>query len=136
MTRRGWAALGLVIALATGTAACAGGRISLGTGAGACFRNLPAARDTVHGKGKLVGVRRVSSKTMRARLPNDTTLASLPDQELCVFAFRGTYDPGSVTGAHNTKVGHYALVGVGSKNSTVVTTAVVNNLPTRFRHLR
>lgn len=128
-------AAGLVMALAVGASACAGGRISLGTNAGACFRALPPAETTVHHKGKLVGVRRVSTVTMRANLPHDTTLATLPDQDLCVFAFSGSYDPDTVVGAGNTTTGHYAVVAVGTKHLAVIAAVVVNRLPTRFRHL-
>jgi hypothetical protein len=128
------AALGLVVAMALGLSACAGGHISLGTSAGACFKALPPAEVAVHDKGKLVGVRKVNSATLRARLTHDTTLATLPAQDLCVFAFNGTYAPGSVTGAHNTKAGQYAVVAVGPKHPIVVAAFVVDQLPTRFRH--
>jgi hypothetical protein len=128
----------LFLALAAGTAAvsgCAGGRISLGTAAGSCYRALPPAETAIHNKGRLVGVRRVSADTLRARLPHDTTLATLPDQELCVFAFNGTYPPGVVAGAHNAELGHYAIIAVSTKNPAVVGAFVVDQLPTRFAHL-
>jgi hypothetical protein len=134
MSKNRLATIGLVVAMAGATTACAG-RISLGTEASACFRDLPAARQAVQDKGKLVGVRRVSTDTLRDILPADATLASLPEQDLCVFAFSGTYDPGSVTGAHDTKAGHFAVVAVGTKLRNVVTADVVDQLPTRFRHL-
>jgi hypothetical protein len=123
-----------VVALVAAAGACSGGRITLGTSAGVCFRDLPAAEAAVH-KGRLVGVRRVSAATLRNRLPQDTTLATLPDQELCVLAFSGTYDPGSVTGANNTITGHFAIVAVATKHPQVVASFVVDKLPTRFRHL-
>lgn len=135
MKRHGTAALGLVIALVLGAGACAGGRISLGTGASACYRDLPPANDAVHHKGKLVGVRRVSAGNLRAHLPHDATLATLPDQDLCLFAFSGTFPPASVTGAQNTKVGHYAVIAVGTRNTDVVGATVTDQLPTRFKHL-
>jgi hypothetical protein len=135
MRRTGAAVVGLAIAIGIGAAGCAGGKNSLGTGASACFRALPAARGVVHDKGRLVGVRRVSADTLRSHFPGDTAMATLPDQELCVFAFDGTYEPGSVTGAPNTTSGHFAIVVVGSKQPTVVAAAVVDDLPTRFRHL-
>ncbi|MDQ6613523.1 MAG: hypothetical protein M3083_01865 [Actinomycetota bacterium] len=136
MRTKRWAALGLVIALATGTGACAGGRVSLGTGASECFRDLPAARDALRDKGRLVGVRKVSADLLRARLPNDSVLSTLPDQDVCAFAFSGSFNPGGVTGAQNTKTGHYAIVAVGTKHPVVVAALVVDRLPTRFRHLR
>jgi len=135
MRRASFAVFGVATAIGVAVSGCAGGRNSLGTGASACFRALPAARDTVHNKGRLVGVRRVSADTLRSHLPADAAMATVPDQELCVFAFDGTYDPGSVTGAPNTKSGHFAIVAVGSKQPTVVAAAVVDQLPTRFRHL-
>lgn len=127
--------LAMAAAVAVSASACAGGRISLGTGASACFRDLPAATDAVHNKGSLHGVRRVSAATLRAHDPHDPTLATLPDQELCVFAFKGTYPPGSVNGAHNTTTGQYAVVAVTTKNADVVGATVTDRLPTRFRHL-
>ena len=135
MKRIRGAALALAIAVALGAGACAGGHISLGTGASACFRDLPPANDAVHNKGKLVGVRRVSADTLRSRLPHDATLSTLPDQNLCVFALSGTYPPGSVTDAHNTKAGHYAIIAVGTKNTDIVGAVVSDKLPTRFKHL-
>ncbi|MDQ1358023.1 MAG: hypothetical protein QOG44_2396 [Acidimicrobiaceae bacterium] len=134
MMRSRWATVGVAVAMVAATSACAG-RISLGTEAGTCFRDVPAARQAVHDKGKLVGVRLVSTGTLRALLPADTTLATLPDQDICVFAFSGIYDPGTVTGARDTKSGHFAIVAMGTKHTDVVTAAVVDQLPTRFRHL-
>lgn len=127
--------IGFFIAVGMATAGCAGGRISLGTAAGACFKALPPAKAAVSNKGSLVGVRLVSTDTLQARLKNDPTLSTLADQQLCVFAFSGTYPPGSVSGAHNTTSGRYAIVAVGAKHTVVVASFVVDTLPTRFRHL-
>ena len=127
--------LAMAAALTLSALACAGGRNSRGTGASGCFRDLPAASDAVHNKGSLHGVRRVSATSMRARLPHDATLSTLPDQELCVFAFKGTYPPGSVNGAHNSAPGQYAIIAVTTRNANVVGATVTNRLPTRFQHL-
>jgi hypothetical protein len=134
MRRHSVAAVGLAVALAAAGVGCAGRSDSLGTNAGACFRALPPAEAVVHRKGRLVGVRRIDTDTLRARLPQNSTVASLPSEDLCVFAFGGTYPPGSVTGAKNTTSGHYAMVAVGTVHPTVVAVFVVNTLPTRFRH--
>lgn len=124
-----------IVCLLVGLSACAGGRISLGTATGECFRALPPAKTAVHGQGKLVGVRRVSASTLRARLPRESTLASLPDENLCVFAFNGNYAAGSVTGANPARSGRFAIVAVTTKKPAVVGAAVVDKLPTRFQHL-
>jgi hypothetical protein len=135
MTRRRGAALALAVTTMLGAGACAAGRVSLGTNAGACFQALPPAEKAVHDKGKLVGVRRVSTTALRAGLSRNTTLATLPDQELCVFAFSGPFGPGSVTGARETAAGRYAIILVSTKHPAVLGAVVTNTLPTRFRHL-
>jgi hypothetical protein len=124
-----------MVAVLTATSyGCAGGRISLGTGANACFRALPTAQDVVHHQGRLVGVRRFNTSTLRARLPNGSS--TLPPQDVCAFAFDGSYPPGSVTGAHNPAPARYAIVDVSYNHpDTVVAAFTVDHLPTRFRHL-
>ncbi|MGH9126747.1 MAG: hypothetical protein ACRDZ8_18755 [Acidimicrobiales bacterium] len=134
MTRAPLASLALAVALATaGLVGCAGPSITLGTNAGACFRALPPAEMVVH-KGRLVGVRRISTDSLQDQLPNGTT-SSLPDESLCLFAFSGTYPPGSVTGSSNGTTGRYAVVAVGTVHLKVAASFVLNTLPTRFRHL-
>lgn len=134
MRRSRLTAVAMVVALGV-SYGCAGGRISLGTGANACFRALPTAQDVVHHKGRLVGVRRVNTSTLRARLPNGPT-STLPPQEVCAFAFDGSYPPGSVTGARNPAAARYAVVDVSYNHpDTVVFVFTVDRLPTRFRHL-
>jgi hypothetical protein len=121
---------GLVVA-----SACAGPRNTLGTAASACFRALPSAKDAVHRKGKLVGVRRVDTDSLQRRIPNDPTLATLPDRQLCVFAFKGSFRPGDVPQATNRSQGPYAIVALTSQHPKVVAAFVLTRLPTRFRHL-
>jgi hypothetical protein len=127
-------AIGIALVMAASAGACAGRTDNLGTVAGACFRAVPPAETAIHNKGKLAGVRRISSAALRARLTHDVSLSTLPQESLCVFAFNGTYAPGSVTGARNTTTGHYAVVAVGAEHPDVVAAFVVNQLPTRFRH--
>ena len=135
MRRARWATPAMVLVVAAGSYGCAGARNTLGTGAGACFRALPPAETAIAKKGKLVGVRRISAAALRARLPNDPTMQTLPDEDLCVFAFNGSYPPGSVHGATNTKGGTYAIIAVGYSHPTVAAAFVVDQLPTRFKHL-
>jgi hypothetical protein len=132
--RRRVGAIGLALSLVAASS-CAGGRSSLGTAASSCFRALPPAKDAVHGKGRLLGVRRVSVATLKQRLPSDTKLAALPNQEVCVFAFQGPFAAGQVTGAVAGATGQYAVIAVTSKRPEVVRAIVTNRLPTRFAHL-
>ena len=125
----------IAVTLTVLAASCAGARNSLGTDANSCFRALPPAKNAVHGKGRLLGVRRVSTAELRQRIPNDTRLTALPDQDLCVFAFQGTYDSTQVIGASGQATGPYAVVAVTTKRPALVGSIVTSRLPTRFAHL-
>jgi len=116
--------------------ACAGPRNSLGTAASSCFRALPGAKDAVHRKGTLVGVRRVDSGLLQQRLPHDPTVATLPDRQLCVFAFKGNFEARDVPRADNRPQGRYAVVALTTRRPTLVAAFLLDELPTRFRHVR
>jgi hypothetical protein len=135
--RRRAGALLLVTALGAFLAAgCGGARNALGTTASACFHDLPEAKAAVGGKGQLVGVRRVSTAALRSRLPNNQALAQSQVKDLCVLAFHGTYRPGDIPAAANTTEGRYAMVAVELAHPKVVAVVVLDQLPTRFNHLR
>lgn len=121
---------GLVLA-----GACAGPRNTLGTAASSCFRALPTAKDAVHRKGTLVGVRRVDTDLLQRRMPGDPALATLPDRQLCVFAFKGKFQPADVPRAIEQHEGRYAVVAVATRRPVVVAAFILNRLPTRFRHV-
>jgi hypothetical protein len=108
----------------------------LGTAASPCYRALPGAIEAVHHKGHLVGVRRINTSTLQKRLPKDQELAAVRDRQLCAFAFHDDFHAGDVTGATNQARGRYALVALTLKNPRVVAAAIVDRLPTRFRHFR
>ena len=130
------AATGPILALALLVTACGGPRNTLGTAASPCYRALPGAIDAVHHKGHLVGVRRVNTSTLQKRLPANQQLAAVRDKQLCVFAFVDDFHAGDVTGATNQAHGHYAVVSLTLKSPRVVAAAIVDQLPTRFRHFR
>ena len=133
---RAAAATGAALAIALLVAACGGPRNTLGTAASPCYRALPGAIEAVHHTGHLVGVRRVSTSTLQKRLPGDQQLAAVRDRQLCVFAFHDDFHAGDVTGATNQAQGPYAVVALTLKNPRVVAAAIVDHLPTRFRHFR
>jgi len=125
------------IGLAMGVVAlggCASAHNSLGTGSSPCFQALPSATKAVHGKGRLLGVRRVSVTQLR-RPP--TTWASLrpSDRAVCVVAFQGKYAPGDVDHATTPRSGNYAVVTVGEHGGDPLHAYVTDTLPLRFRHL-
>jgi hypothetical protein len=115
---------------------CGGARNSLGTAASSCFRALPPARDAVSRKGKLVGVRKIGTATLKKRLPADKKLAAVTDKELCVFAFKDTFQPADVPFAPVRRPGVYAVVAVTIRHPAVVAAFILDRLPGRFGHLR
>jgi hypothetical protein len=130
--------LGMLAAMLalTVVASCGGARNSLGTPSSACFRALPAAQDAVQRKGKLVGVRKISTHNLQKRLPADTKLAAVKSKDLCAFAFHGTYTPSDVPLATNKRSGSYAIVCVTVGSRQVVAAFILDRTPTRFTHLK
>jgi hypothetical protein len=116
-------------------AGCGGARNSLGTTASTCFRALPPARDAVHRKGKLLGVRKIGTATLKSRLPANTKLATVTDKNLCVFAFKDTFQPADVPLSPTKRPGAYAVVAVTIQHPSVVAAVIVDRLPARFGHL-
>ena len=132
------------VGLAVGVVAlggCASPHNSLGTGSSPCFQALPSATKAVHGKGRLVGVRRVSLSQLRrppSTPPSSTPPGQPPNQanrSVCVVAFRGNFGPGEVEHENVQRSGNYAVVVVGEHGGTPLRAFVTNELPLRFRHL-
>ena len=122
-------------ALLLALAGCGGARNTLGTSASVCFKALPGAIDATHKQGRLVGVRRIKASVLQSRLPEDHQLASVPPgDELCVFAFKGDYHPGEVTGAPPAASGPYAVIALTIRRPKEVAAFVLQRLPTRFAH--
>lgn len=124
------AALGVVL-LGLMASACASPRNALGAGSTACFRVIPVAVGEVNHIGRLVGVREVNAAKLAKRRPE---FARLGSQNLCLFAFQGTYRPGEVPGAIPPPPGRFALVAVNPSSGTMVGAFVLPRLPFRFRH--
>jgi hypothetical protein len=128
------AATAAVVVLAAG---CGGARNTLGTSASACYRALPGAKQAVSNKGSFVGVRKFPVSSLQKRVPNDPQLTNLPPKEsLCVFAFRGKYQPTDVPQAPVRKEGPFAVVALTLNKPHVVAAYIVDQLPGRFRHTR
>lgn len=122
-----------VIALAGG---CTSAHNSLGTGSSPCFSALPVAEAAVHHQGSLLGVRRLPVHKLghhRAHQLGPVT----PGELVCVAAFRGEYQPGSVDHEERPVAGRYATVVVTSRAGTqkVVAAFVSNRLHLQFHHL-
>src|SRR2546427_648819 len=98
----------------------------------ACFRALPTAKAAVHHRGRLVGVRKVSRKTVLHALPRADVPAG---RDFCVVGFEGPYRAADVDRpAGGTATGRYAIVTVTTRGTTVLGTYLVDRLPLRLRH--
>jgi hypothetical protein len=135
LRRVGAAGVSLVLAVVA-LGGCASAHNSLGTGSSPCFQALPSATKTVHNKGRLLGVRRVSLAQLRRPT---TTSSSQPSNEskrsVCVVAFQGKYAPGDVDHETVPRSGNYAVVVVGEHGGDPLRAYVTDQLPLRFRHL-
>jgi len=124
-------AAAVIVAAVLATGACTTAHNSLGTTAGTCFRGLAVATAAVRHRGQLVGVRRMTAPGLARRLP---TATSLPPREVCVFAFKGTWQASQVASPRGQPTGRSAPVVVGARQGHLLATFLDDRLPGRFRH--
>jgi len=138
--------LGLALAgLLTG---CGGGRNG-GTSVSPCFRVLPEAHAAVGGQGTFVDVARMRGRridlfpgplvppapsTATASLPQGGQIAGDTRRDVCVIAYRGTFNPDLIPhlGGERRK-GAYAVVVVGVRTQTVRAVFLTDQLPPPLR---
>ena len=130
---RGMLLAPLMVAMMGTMAACGSPRTSLGTDASACFRALPAARDAVHDRGRLVGVRHVSADHAERIVPHgDETV----NDAVCLVAFRGPYQRDDVDAVVRSEGTEFAVVAVElDAKPRRLGCVLVDHLPARFSHL-
>ena len=131
MTRMAAAGAAAVVA-ALVASGCGGPRNSLNTSESVCFRSLAVAREAVHHRGKLIGVRRVSPQALERHLPETGTV---PRDDACLVVFRGDYKPGDVDGARPPAAGRYAMVAVTTGQPILLGARVSDHPPLHLRHV-
>jgi hypothetical protein len=119
-----------------------------------CFRILPAAHQAVGGQGTFVDVARIrgtgADRFPRPKTAGTTTTAGLTttsagattvpqagttttvahqNRDICVVAYRGTFDPARITDLRGAQQGRYALVVVGVRSRLVRLVLLTNKLP-------
>lgn len=124
--RKGKLLLGLM-ATSVALSACGGGRPEFGSGATPCFRALPIAKQAVPDPKSFVGVRLISSQTIKRKLS-----ISLPSDQksVCLVAFRNQASKQSLPPDYH----RFTLVTVSLTSKSVLTTTQVDKLPIDFRH--
>lgn len=128
-------------------AGCGGGR-SGGSSVSPCFRVLPEAHAAVGGQGTFVDVARIrgrridlfpgtSGRTEPTTSTAPTSTAPRPDdarRDVCVVAYRGSFDPALIPQLRGTKrQGAYAVVVVGVRTQRVRTAFLTDQLPPPLR---
>jgi hypothetical protein len=137
-------ALFLAAVAAAGLCACGAGRIVLGTNTSPCFIALPTAKQAVHGRGSLAGVRLVD--TARLTGPGGRAIRSLlgmlpvrPPRDICVVAYAGKFTLGRVERpaghAPPEGTGRYAIVFVSAPKPELIGTFVLRREPLAFARL-
>lgn len=128
------------------------GGASASTEVAGCAAVLPLAKETVHGNGTLIAIRRVarsdidaitrevgatplpppSSRPPSARPPRPTTGPTTGPRlpRSCLVVYKGTYPPGSIAGASSPATsGHYALIILKVRHPAVSRVLVTDHLP-------
>jgi hypothetical protein len=98
----------------------------------ACYRAIPVAKAAVHDRhAVMIGVHSLPVDKLRSHLPPSaqTELASGDDTQICAVAFKGDFAAGQVDLAPSAEQGSYAVVLVSSRNSRLVGSAVLTDLP-------
>jgi hypothetical protein len=126
-------AVACALAAALAMTGCGSPRTSLGTDASACFRALPIARQAVHQRGRLVGIRRVSGEHASRIVPHGDAAKI---GSVCLIAFRDSYEESDVDGVVHTNGSKFAIVAVALDSRPRRLGAVLTDrLPVRFSHL-
>jgi len=141
--RGGWVAVGLL-----GAATLAGCKATTSTSSvSPCFRVLPEAHQAVGNQGDFVDVARLrgprvsgfggpsttassTPATTAASPPPSTTTTVNPRRDVCLVAYRGTFDPSGIpllVGPNRS--GRYAVVIVGVRSERVRAVVLTDTLP-------
>lgn len=140
MTRRHRALLAALLG-AVGLSACTAPRNTLGTNSSQCFQAVPVATDAVHDRGKLTGVRLLTSKDLDRR-PHFRALlearAGTKVKTVCVVSFQGRFTLAQVDRPFGRTPpggsGPDALVVVSVPANALLGTLVLSRVPLPLRH--
>jgi len=129
--------LAVVVGAATLTG-CTAVRNDLGTANSPCYVALPAARQAVHGRGRLVGVHLASvGSLVRARglyRVAHVWPAGRPVAKVCLVAFSGHFTAAGVEQPRGRPSGHLAVVVLQYQGNNLLGTVLFEHAPQAFGH--
>jgi hypothetical protein len=127
------ACVAAVLMLTTG---CTTVRSNLGTTDSGCYLGLPAATKSVHSAGRLSGVHRERLTELKKSFPAllDYLQVEATRQQVCLFAFSGSFTARSVSKPRGRPDGHLAVVVLSTPANGLIGTVILNHLPLRFGH--
>ena len=140
--RRSWRAGVGAVAVAVALTGCQKVTRGVTSSVSPCFRVLPQAHQAVGGQGSFVDVVRIrggkvgrfprlgSSSTVPVTTTTTVTPGTAPTRDVCVVAYRGTFDATRVqhlTGPN--RAGRYALVVVSVRTERVRSVVLSDRLP-------
>lgn len=135
------AVLGCVLAasLLVGSllAGCAAVRSNLGTTDSACYVALPTASRAVGSHGRLIGVHLSTLDRLRRQSPQlygTVNARRGADQRICVTAFVGHFDAGSVSRPLGLPSGPVAVVVSEIPSNQILGTIILARTPLSFGH--
>jgi hypothetical protein len=118
------------------TSGCTTVRSNLGTTDSGCYLGLPTATKSVHSAGRLSGVHRLRLTQLKKSFPAllDDLQVEATSQQVCLFAFSGSFTTASVSKPRGRPVGHLAVVVLSTPATGLIGTVILNHLPLRFGH--
>jgi hypothetical protein len=130
--RLGVLVLGLLAAISLG--GCSAARNGLGTADGPCYVALPVATAAVHEQGNLLGVRLVSTTSLRPRSQVADAAAAVTAKQVCLVGYSGSFKESGVEHPAGRTSGHLAVVVVSYPGAQRFVTVLLRRVPIHFGH--
>jgi hypothetical protein len=135
-----WRLTGPIVgcALLVGVAAgCTAARSGLGTSDSSCYQALPTASAAVGSQAKLLGVHLYTVGALRRLAPHlvsDLKTTEPSGQQVCVVAFKGSFDQSRVKDGQGRASGKLAVVVATSPSNHLLGTVIFTRVPLNFGH--
>ena len=115
---------------------CAGIRNNLGTNSADCYTSLPTAVAAVHDAGHLVGVRLVTTSSLRGHHQLFEVVGghARSVKNVCLVAYAGSFSKAAVSAGIGSAHGRRAVVVIVYPGNRLLATVISAKLPIPFGH--